>query len=252
MSGISILMYHQVGRFPRMDSHRATYCDEPRFRAQMRMLRRLRVPVLSMSEALDAFEGRAPMPRRAVVLSFDDGYENFREHALPVLDECGFPSIVYPIAGMLGGRAEWLAADGHATPRLMDGAQLRGLAAHRVEVGSHSMHHLRLAQLPPAAQRAQLRESRERLADVLGRPVEHVCYPYGSHDEATLMAAQEAGYRSGVTCQRGAATPSFDVLALPRKAVSQGDDLAGFLWKLFAKDAPKGRALRREGLDVAA
>lgn len=252
MSGISILMYHQVGRFPPMRSHRATYCDAARFGAQMRMLRRLRVPVLSMSEALDALEGRSVMPRRAVVLSFDDGYENFREHALPVLQECGFPSIVYAIAGMLGGRAEWLAADGHATPRLMDGAQLRELAAHGVEVGSHSMHHVRLAHLPPAQQRAELRDSRERLADLLGRPVDHVCYPYGVHDEVTLQAAAEAGYRSGVTCQRGAATPAFDALALPRKAVSQGDDLAGFLWKLFAKDAPKGQALRREALDAGA
>jgi peptidoglycan/xylan/chitin deacetylase (PgdA/CDA1 family) len=165
-----------------------------------------------------------------------------------VLDECGFPSIVYAIAGMLGGRAQWLAADGHATARLMDAAQLRDLASHGVEIGSHSMHHLRLSHLPAAAQRAELSASRECLADLLGRPVDHVCYPYGAHDEVTLQAAADAGYRSGVTCQRGAATPAFDALALPRKAVSRGDDLVGFLWKVYAKDAPKGQSLRREAI----
>jgi len=64
-------------------------------------------------------------------------------------------------------------------------------------------------------------------------------------------AAAEAGYSSGVTCQRGAATPGFDPLALPRKAISYGDNTAGFLWKLYLKDTPKGEALARPGHAMA-
>ncbi len=245
MSGISILMYHQVGRFPTMKTHRATYCHLDRFRWQMQALKRLGWPVLSMSAALAALAGRAPMPRRAAVLTFDDGYENFREHALPVLEELGFPCIVYAIAGMLGQRAAWLEADGHPAPRLLDGPALRELVSRGVEIGSHAMSHVRLAALAPQDQLYELRTSRERLSELLGAPVVHACYPYGSHSQATLDVAAAAGYASGVTCQRGAATRAFDPLALPRKAVAQGDDLVGFLWKLYAKDSPKGEALRR-------
>lgn len=247
MSGISILMYHQVGRFPPMRTHRASYCDVDRFAAQMRALARLRVPVLSMSEAARALSGAAPMPRRAVVLTFDDGAQNFRDYALPVLERHGFPAIVYAIAGMVGGRAAWLAASGHPEAPLMGWDELADIRARGVEIGSHALTHRHLAQLTPDEQARELTESRQILQDRLGAPVDHVCYPYGSHDQATLRAAEAAGYVTGVTCQRGAATPGFDLLALPRKAISQGDTTAGFLWKLLMKDRPKGQALHRPG-----
>jgi len=242
---ISILMYHQVGYFPPMKTHRAVYCDVDRFRMQMRALRWLGVPVLSMSQAVVALRGQTPMPHRAVVLTFDDGCENFYEHALPVLQAHGYPAIVYAIAGLAGGSASWLAADGHSTPPLMSLARLRELPGLGVEVGSHAWSHVRLAEHTPEVQLRELRDSRQRLQEALGRDVPHVCYPYGSHNLQTLLATEAAGYDSGVTCQRGSATPAFDLLALPRKGISYGDDLAGFLWKLYAKDAPKGQALRR-------
>ena len=238
-------MYHQVGRFPPVTTHQASYCDVGRFRRQMLALRRLGVRVISMSQAEAALRGVAPMPERAVVLSFDDGCESFHEHALPILADLGYPSIVYAIAGLAGGTASWLATQGHPTPPLMSFARLREIAACGVEIGSHALSHVPLADRPPDDQLQELQASRERLQQELGMAVPHVCYPYGSHSSTTLEAAAQAGYRTGVTCQRGAATRGFDLLALPRKAVSQGDNLIGFLWKLYAKDAPKGQALRR-------
>lgn len=245
MSGISILMYHQIGRFAPMKSHRAVYCDLGRFRMQMRALRVLRVPVLSMTDAVARLAGRAPLPKRAVVLSFDDGCENFYENALPVLESFGYPAIVYAIAGLAGGNADWMAEHGHPTPALMSFARLREIAGCGIEVGSHGASHIRLEGLPAGKLREEVAGSRDRLEQELGRAVPHFCYPYGSHDLAAIEAVAQAGYRSAVTCQRGAATAAFDPLALPRKAISWGDDVAGFLWKLYAKDAPKGVALSR-------
>ncbi len=245
MSGISILMYHQIGRFAPMKSHRAVYCDVGRFRTQMRALHMLRMPVLSMSEAVACLAGRAPLPRRAVVLSFDDGCDNFYENALPVLESFGYPAIVYAIAGLAGGVAEWMAAHDHPTPSLMSFGRLREISARGIEVGSHGVRHVRLAGMSPDELRDEVSGSRERLEQELGQAVRHFCYPYGSHDLAALDAVGQAGYESAVTCQRAAATPAFDLLGLPRKAISYGDDLVGFLWKLYAKDAPKGVALSR-------
>ncbi|KEP70929.1 polysaccharide deacetylase [Thioclava dalianensis] len=245
MSGITIFMYHQIGPFPKMAEHRASYCNIDRFRAQMRMLKLLGIPVLSMSTAARALRGEIAMPRRAVVLSFDDGCRNFHEHALPVLRAHGFPAIVYAISDMIGGTADWLASAGHPAAPLMNWEELRSLPADNIEIGSHSANHIRLGDQDATRQIRELRDSKARLEDGLGRAVPHVCYPYGSHGPETLKAAAQAGYETGVTCQRGAATPAFDPLALPRKAISQGDDSFGFLWKLYAKDAPKGTTLFR-------
>jgi peptidoglycan/xylan/chitin deacetylase (PgdA/CDA1 family) len=245
MSGISVFMYHQVGRFAAMREHRANYCDVDRFRAQMRYLKRIGATVLSMSDALAALQGQRAMPSRPVVLTFDDGCDNFHEHALPVLEEFAYPSIVYVIAGLAGGKAEWMTAVGHPTPSLMDFARIREIAARGVEIGSHAFSHVRLAGQTPAVLQHEIADSRRRIEDETGKPVTHFCYPYGSHDVATIDAVAAAGYRSAVTCQRGAATPGFDPLALPRKGISYGDNVLGFAWKLHAKDKPKGVALRR-------
>ncbi|MFN6996334.1 MAG: polysaccharide deacetylase family protein [Aquincola tertiaricarbonis] len=247
MPGISIFMYHQVGKFPPMKAHRAGYCDVDKFRAQMRALKWAGVKVLSMTDALAALQGRAPMPERAAVLTFDDGCENFYEHAVPVLQDFGYPAVSYAVAGEAGGGASWLAGHGRGTPPLMSYARLREIAGLGIEVGSHAFRHIRLAEQPVEVQRAEMLDSRQRLQQELGREVPHVCYPYGSHTVDTLKAAAEAGYSSGVTCQRGAATAQFDPLALPRKAISYGDNTLGFLWKLYLKDTPKGEALARPG-----
>lgn len=247
MAGISIFMYHQVGKFPPMTAHRAGYCDVDRFRSQMQALKWFGIKVLSMSQALAALRGEAPMPERAAVLTFDDGVENFYEYAVPVLQDFGYPAISYAVAGEAGGGAGWLAGHGRGTPPLMSYARLREIAALGIEVGSHAFHHVKLAEQTVDVQRAELRDSRERLQQELGREVPHVCYPYGSHNVDTLLAAADAGYSSGVTCQRGAATADFDPMALPRKAISYGDNMLGFLWKLYLKDEPKGRTLARPG-----
>ncbi len=76
---ISILMYHQVGRFRPMRSHRANYCDAGRFARQMRLIARLGYRVIDLDTALDCLAGRRPTPKRAAVLTFDDAYENFAE-----------------------------------------------------------------------------------------------------------------------------------------------------------------------------
>lgn len=245
MSGISIFMYHQVGKFPAIRTHRATYCDVSRFRSQMRVLKWCGIRVMSLSEAMRALRGDIPMPNRAVVLTFDDGYRNFREHALPILEEFGYPATVYVIAGMIGGYADWLTEDGHAAPPLMDWDELQEIRRAGVEIGSHGLHHIRFAELEPAIQKQEMVESKAILEDGLGEAVAHMCYPYGSHNLDTIHAAAEAGFVTGVTCQRAAATSAFDALALPRKAVSYGDDMLGFLWKLYMKDAPKGQAILR-------
>ncbi|MGL4667931.1 MAG: polysaccharide deacetylase family protein, partial [Saezia sp.] len=246
MSGISIFMYHQVGKFAPMQTHRASYCDVDTFRSHMQALKWLGVKVLSMTELVAALSGQTPMPKRAAVLTFDDGCANFLEYGLPILEEFGYPSIVYAVSDLVGTNAAWLAADNHPTPALMTYAQLREIKARGVEVASHAKSHTRLAPLSSLQQLDELVSSKARLQDELGAEVMHVCYPYGSYNQHTLDAAKQAGYLTGMTCVRGAATPEFDLLELPRKAISYGDNILGFIWKLYAKNEPKEALLAKK------
>lgn len=245
MTGISILMYHQVGNFAPVRLHRASYTNLVHFRRQMAFLKHWGASVLSMSDAVRALRGEIPIPPRAVVLTFDDGYRSFIEHAVPVLRQYGFPAIVYVLAQRAGDAADWYAVDGQPTPPLMRWDEVRQLPAQGIEIGSHGLLHTRLAGLPADSLGAELTDSRRIIEDQLGLAVPHFCYPFGSVDQAAIDACAAAGYTSAVTCQRGAARADLDLLALPRKSVRQGDDVPSLLWKLYMKNPLKGAVMRR-------
>ena len=247
---INILMYHQIGAFPRlsgeMRKHRSTYCRVERFRAQMNYLAHFGYRVLSMDEVLACLRGERTTPPRAVALTFDDGYAGFREHAWPILQRHGFPAMVYVISGLLGQPSSWFARDGRDTPPLMSAADLRTLRREGCDIGAHSMSHARLAGLDAPRLHEETAGCRARLEDVLGERVEHFCYPFGSHDLAAVEAVAEAGFASATTCARAPAGPADDPLTLPRKAVSHGDNRVGLWWKLHFKHDPKATPIRRE------
>jgi len=252
MKPISILMYHQVGHFPNMKEHRATYCDLGRFRRQMKWLGLAGYSVISLDQAVSELRQNRHAEQKRVVLTFDDAYENFYENAFPILGEMGYPATVYAIAGMVGKKADWLAADGHHTPRLMNAVQLRQVQASGITVGSHSFHHIRLAEQDSDTIAQETTDSKAALEDILGAAVEHFCYPYGSHDRRCVQAVKAAGYATATTCQRAAATARFDPHALPRKAISFGDSLPGYWWKVVGKNEPKQAPVVIEAIGAGA
>lgn len=237
---ISILMYHQVGTFAPMKAHRANYCDHRRFARQMAFLHHAGFHVLSLDTALACLRGSQPTPERAVVLTFDDAYDNFADHALPVLVRYDFPATLYAISGWLGRRAEWFAEEpGRPIPRLMDAERLREVRAADITIGSHTVNHRKLAEVSPEVKHEELSASKAALEDLLGEAVHHLSYPFGSFDMDAVHAAHQTGFHSATTCLRGAAHPQDHPLVLPRKAISFGDNLLGYGWKLLVKNAPK-------------
>ncbi len=237
---ISVLMYHQVGRFAEPKAHRACFCEVDSFRRQMRLLKLLGYDVISLRSAVEALWGGQPLRRRSVVLSFDDGYCNFHEHAFPILQEFGYPAIVFAVSGLLGQPARWLS-DGGEGSALMPTAMLRELRQGGVEIGSHTESHPRLSKLAPEQARREIAGSKAALEDALGESVDFFAYPYGDYDAGVRDAVARAGYQAAVTCSRGAANTAPGPFEIPRKAVSWGDNLAGVFWKLAFKNKRKDR-----------
>ncbi len=243
VAGIDILMYHQVGRFdsltPTMRLHRSTYCRIERFRSQMAWLKLCNYNVLGMDDVVACINGAKPTPPRAVALTFDDGYADFEDQVWPVLRQHGFPAMVYLVAGLTGNPSAWFAGDGRQTPALLSAGSIRKLRAEGCDFGGHSVKHMRLAELAVAQRKAEIHDCKKMLEDLLGEELRHFCYPYGSHDIATMEEVRAAGFVSATTCERARAFAGVDPFAIPRKAVSWGDSLAGVLWKLHFKIKPK-------------
>ena len=147
-----ILMYHSVADVGQDPSHLSV--APSLFAEQMTTLRRLGLRGVSICSLLDAM--RARRARRLVGITFDDGYRNVLDAAVPTLKRHGFTATVFVITGRFGGTNEW--AKGPSMP-LLSANEVSELADAGMEIGSHSMTHTRLAR--PVDQPAQGRGQRE-------------------------------------------------------------------------------------------
>ena len=212
-----VLMYHSISPSAEPDPHRLRVHPD-RLDSHLRLLRRLGLRGVSLTELVRAADrGEAA---GLVGITFDDGYTDFLDHAVPVLQRHGMTGTVYVVAGRMGRQNEW-----DTGPRLdiMDADRVRAVAAAGQEVGSHTMTHARLAGADPAVLAAEVGESRRVLEDVLQAEVASFCYPYGSYDQAAADAVRAAGYDNA--CVTGDYQPG-DRVTLPRCYVGPRDTRA--------------------------
>jgi peptidoglycan/xylan/chitin deacetylase (PgdA/CDA1 family) len=220
--GPVILMYHKVAFPPLASNLPALYVGRRRFRQQMEALDASGLPCLTMGETLDAVRaGRA-----GYCVTFDDGFCNVFDHALPVLSARGLRSIQFIVAGLIGRDDAWDRAIGEPAQPLMDDAQIRDWLAAGQEIGAHTLTHPRLTQIPPERARAEIFDSKKRLEDRFGGPIKYFCYPYGDCDERVRDMVAEAGYEGATSTACGANHPETHPHELRR--IMAFDDPASF------------------------
>jgi peptidoglycan/xylan/chitin deacetylase (PgdA/CDA1 family) len=199
----------------------------------MLWLRRLGYRGLSMARLGPYLRGEKH--GKVVGITFDDGYANVLENAVPVLEECGFEATNYFVARQLGGSNVWDADEGVPPSPLMDAAGVRAWAAAGHEVGSHTLNHPVLPRISPELAVNEIRDSRDALEQIAGVPVKAFCYPYGKFTPALADIVREAGYDSATTTARGLARRDDDPYALPRVAVVRSTHLVRFLQKCMTQ-----------------
>jgi peptidoglycan/xylan/chitin deacetylase (PgdA/CDA1 family) len=241
-AGVPILMYHQVTPRPAQEFSRYAITPQ-RFAAQMTCLSLMGYRAVGLDALL---AGRGALPRRSVVITFDDGIEGCCEHVMPVLSARRFTATFYLVAGLVGQSSRWTRSEVGIELPLMDWAAVRSLEAAGFQVGSHTMTHPRLPTLSPATCRDELVASRRLLEDRLGHEVTHLAYPFGAFDETVRSIAADAGYRSACSTRPSLSRPDDDSLALPRVNVYGHESLLDFVCRLWT--ARSGRDLVRRRL----
>jgi peptidoglycan/xylan/chitin deacetylase (PgdA/CDA1 family) len=188
-----VLLWHSL------DESGSIISTSPRlFARQMAWLARRGYETWPASRYVRALLEAAPMPRRLVVLTFDDGYANVLEHALPVLRAHGFCATVFLVTNDTGGTPRW---EMHTLPtrseRLLTWSESQAMAREAIEVESHTHTHPRLREHPDRRVTEELRSSRVALrARGLGRG-KVVAWPDGAYDVRLSGLARREGYVGG-------------------------------------------------------
>jgi len=197
---LPILNYHSVGGAA--DDYTVPVAA---FEEQLDWLASQGFQTVSLNDLVDSRRRHAPLPDKAIILTFDDGKADALGIVLPALRKRGMRASFFVVTSLVG-RAGYLTWDG-----------VRALADAGMEIGSHTATHPRLPDLSDERVQDELRESRLRLQAELHRPIEALAYPYNSVRARIEEAARAAGYRVAVA---GVDHGSADLLSLRRMPVN--------------------------------
>jgi peptidoglycan/xylan/chitin deacetylase (PgdA/CDA1 family) len=216
---LRVLMYHKINDVP----GNSTRVPVGVFDEQMAQLGELGYRPVSLDDVLDYYVDGVPLPAKAVLITFDDGYRDNLENAVPVLQRYGYPAVIFVPIGYLDDSQplphdEHLAAHGIVN-RTLDWAQLTELESMGLRVESHGIGHRPLADLEVDEAAREIVLSKLRLEERLGRPVRSFAYVKGSEAHYRLVhlsLLRQAGYDLAFTSISGANGPRTDPLQLHR------------------------------------
>ncbi len=229
-------MYHEVT--PRPARSFRKYCVSPAaFAAQMHWLWLGGYVPVALDDLLAARRGQRRLPRRAVVITFDDGFQDCAHYAAPILQSLGFTATFFLVAGRMGTTSAWLLADRGLSLALMDWPTARRLEAAGLCCGAHSMRHPHLAELEAADCRAELLDSKHMLENELGHVVTHLAYPHGSYNETVRAVAADCGYETACSVRIGLSRDDDDLLALHRVPINGNESFLDFVSRLLTSRA---------------
>ncbi len=241
---LPILAYHRVAESG--SEALAPYRVTPAaFEEQLRYLRDHGFTGITLDDWSQHVVHGASIPKGAVMITFDDGYRDFKDHAWPLLERYGFSATVFLVADRIGGTNTWDQEYGETVP-LLDWREIRELQAAGVSFGSHTASHAWLPDLSWRQAAAELKRSKQVLERGLGAPVSSIAYPWGAFNKPVQLLAGACGYEFGLSTAEGASTAEHSLLALPRLDVGGSDTLDAFAAKL-APPAPDRQPVEADG-----
>ncbi len=231
-ASLPVLMYHSVSDSPTAPT-RALSVRPGMFGAQLCHLRLQGFTGLTFGELGRRRRTGRPLPARPIVLTFDDGYADLVEEALPILTEQGFPATVFVTTGWLRDAGRYAA--GRAPGRMLSWTQLADLSAAGIEIAAHTHSHPQLDQISGPRLRAELEDSKRLLEDRLGCAVTSLAYPYGYSSRRVRSVAREVGYLQAAAVANAAAASACDAFRVPRLTIRRSTSSATFAWTVNRK-----------------
>jgi len=221
---VPILCYHRFA-----ENCKSSNCMPAHvFEKQMRYLKENNYRVITLGHLYDFLQYRRSLPERSVIITIDDGYRSAYDIACPILNEFGFKATLFIYTNYVGiseGAITW--------------DQLREMKARAFEVGAHTVTHCDLTKVQEgeddqayfARIRKELIVSKQIIDKELEQDTVYLAYPYGNYNQRVLLIVEEAGYKLGLTVQRGGNPFFADPLTLKRDPVIK-KDMESFLRRL--------------------
>lgn len=225
---VPILMYHSISDnlFAKSHPYYQINTSPGIFARQMRWLRQNGYRTMDLGEMLRAMQDNEDLSR-VVVITFDDGYQDFYTDGLAAMKQCGFTATIFLATDRIQNVSVRVEGADYLTWR-----EVRELHAEGVQFGSHTVTHPDLRSLGPEHIDYELGYSKEVIEQKLGAPVTSFSYPFAFPEEDRdftsylLDALANHGFENGVSTILGRARLGQNPYCLPRLPVNSWDDAA--------------------------
>jgi peptidoglycan/xylan/chitin deacetylase (PgdA/CDA1 family) len=208
---VTILAYHGL------DETRSVVAVPPElFRWQMAWLAKANACVMPLGTVVDRLHQNRPLPRKAVAITFDDGYASVHQWACPVLAQHGFPATVFVVAGYCGRKNDWPGQPPQVRPApLLSWSQVEALDRNGVEIGAHTIDHPRLDLLPADEVQHQVLGGKVMIEERLGHAIHTFAYPYGRYTPQVKQIVSRS-FTGACTARPGTVDSASDPWLLDR------------------------------------
>ncbi len=205
---VPILTYHNIG-YEKVGH----FVSPDNFTKQMQYIKKNGYEVITFDELVKGIKNKKIFKRNTVVLTFDDGYKDNFENALPVLKRFGFPAIVFLITDFIGNKNNFLNWD-----------EIRLMSKDNISFGGHTKTHFYLGNAQDdKSTREQIAGCKKVIEQEISTPVDYFCYPTGGFNETAKEIVKASGYKGACTTNRGLFRFNKDVYELKRIKVTNSD-----------------------------
>lgn len=227
---VPVLVYHSIASEAAPAFRRWTVAPD-RFACHMNHLASEGYQPLTVTEYARRLAA-SDVPSRPVVITFDDGYADFRSHALPLLRNYGLKATLFVTTGYIGGTSQWLRRVGESSRPMLSWEDLEHCAGADLEFGAHGHTHRHMDTLSVEEARADLAWGKALLESRMGRPVTSLSYPDGYSTSELRQAVADMGLEAACGVVHAMTSPADDRYNMARIIVDADvdtDTFAGFL-----------------------
>jgi peptidoglycan/xylan/chitin deacetylase (PgdA/CDA1 family) len=206
---VPILYYHRVAE----DIQPGQGVTPMVFRTQIEYLRRRKYQSVGFEDLADFFRSGRPLPDKATIITFDDGYLDTFTQAYPILKTAGFTATIFMVSGHIGGWSDWEGGQTHRAP-LMNREQILTMASQGFQFGGHTRNHKKLVSIGLGEAEKEISSGKKDLEALLQKPVLSFAYPYGDFNEQIIELVKICGFKAARTVHTGNTHGVEDLLRL--------------------------------------
>jgi peptidoglycan/xylan/chitin deacetylase (PgdA/CDA1 family)/glycosyltransferase involved in cell wall biosynthesis len=188
---LPVLMYHRVGPL-RPGMSREWNISPEEFERHIHWIKQAGYETVLPAEWLSWLQTGTRLPRKPVLITFDDAYADTAKFGLPILQSYGMKAAVYVVTQRIAGTNTWDEIKGSEALQLMTADQIRYWAGQGVEFGAHSRAHSDLTALSPEEVNLEVQGSRDDLEAIIGGPVTSFAYPFGKQTDAVRDVVKQS------------------------------------------------------------